>query len=257
MTRFVVHSSIANICTFGMSSGAVVCHCLRTLVAFWLTGHWRCHVMSMMSSTGSTTSDNDRQGALDDATDWPDSGPSDEHDGGTDRVQHNGHVPPVEPRSSFSSGADGDTLVHCGFDCGPPQPRKHMINKGNARSVCWVCNPCYCAMRAIIRSWSATPESKAMLDEMRCKDKLRWHALVRQCRIRPSTEEVGLADLRTRKKAVLDATQSMVQAFGAQDTADVLWLTKPRYIAHQIYVEGIDGGHAARQRSSGRCQVDT
>ena len=162
-------------------------------------------------------------------------------DGGTDRVQHNGHVTPVEPRSSFSSAADGDTLVHCDFDCGPPQPRKHMINKGNARSVCWVCNPCYSAMRAIIRSWSATPESKAMLDEMRCKDKLRWHALVRQCRIRPSTEEVGLADLRTRKKAVLDATQSMVQAFGVQDTADVFWLTKPRYIANQIYVEGIEG----------------
>ena len=197
--------------------------------------------MSTMSSTGSPTSDNDRQGALDDATDWPDSGPSDEHDGGTDRVQHNGHMTPVESRSSFSSAADGDTLVHCDFDCGPPQPRNHMINKGNARSVCWVCNLCYCAMRAISRSWSATPESKATLDEMRCKDKLRWHALVRQCRIRPSTEEVGLADLRTRKKAVLDATQSMVQAFGVQDTADVLWLTKPRYIAHQIYVEGIEG----------------
>ena len=26
-----------------------------------------------------------------------------------------------------------------------------------------------------------------------------------------------------------------------QGTADVLWLTKPRYIAHQIYVEGIEG----------------
>jgi len=27
----------------------------------------------------------------------------------------------------------------------------------------------------------------------------------------------------------------------AQDTADVLWLTKPRYIAHHMYVEGIEG----------------
>ena len=61
-------------------------------------------------------------------------------------------------------------------------------------------------MGAIIRSWGATPESKAMLVDMRRKDKLRWHALVRQRRIRPSTEELDLADLRTRKKAVLDAT---------------------------------------------------
>ena len=66
--------------------------------------------------------------------------------------------------------------------------------------------------------------------------------------MRPSTEEVGLADLRTRKKAVLDATQSMVQAFGVQDTADVLWLTKPRYIAHQIYVEGIEGSRCKTKK---------
>ena len=148
-----------------------------------------------MSSTGSSTSDNDRQAALDDATEWPDSGVSDEYDGATERHHHNGHVPTVEPRSYISSCTDGDTLVHCEFDCGPPLPRNNMINKGKARSVCWVCNPCFCAMRAIIRSWSATPESKAMLDDMRCKDKLRWHALVRQCLFRPSTEEFGLADL--------------------------------------------------------------
>ena len=33
----------------------------------------------------------------------------------------------------------------------------------------------------------------------------------------------------------------MVQAFGVQYTADILWLTRPRFIAHHIYVEGIEG----------------
>jgi hypothetical protein len=94
----------------------------------------RWQLKRMMSSTGSSISVNDRQAALDDATECPDSCASDEHDGGTDRLHHNGHVPPVEPRSAFSSGADGDTLVHCNFDCGPPQPRKRMINKGDSVS---------------------------------------------------------------------------------------------------------------------------
>jgi hypothetical protein len=40
-----------------------------------------------------------------------------------------------------------------------------------------------------------------MLDEMRTKEKSRWHALVRQCRIKQSIEEVGLTDLRARKKS--------------------------------------------------------
>ena len=33
----------------------------------------------------------------------------------------------------------------------------------------------------------------------------------------------------------------MTQAFGVRDTADILWLTRPRFIAHHIYVEGIEG----------------
>ena len=134
-----------------------------------------------------------------------------------------------------------DTLVTCEFDCGPPMPRKDMMNKAIARSLCWVFPPCYCAMRAIIRSWSATPETKAMLDNLRAKDKFRWHALVRQCRIRSSPEEAGLTNLRIREKAILDSTQSMAQAFGVRDTADVLWLTRPRFIAHHVYVEGMEG----------------
>ena len=99
-----------------------------------------------------------------------------------------------------SATKEEDTLVSCEFDCGPPLPRKNMVNKGNARSMCWVCPPCVCATRAIIRSWGSRPDTKNMLDEIRAKDKFRWHALVRQCRIRNTRDEVGLSDLRTRKK---------------------------------------------------------
>ena len=40
---------------------------------------------------------------------------------------------------------------------------------------------------------------------------------------------------------MLSTTQSMLQVVRVQDTADILWLTQPRYVAHQIYVEGILG----------------
>ncbi|MFM7980011.1 MAG: hypothetical protein ACKPKO_11915, partial [Candidatus Fonsibacter sp.] len=60
-----------------------------------------------------------------------------------------------------------------------------------------------------------------MLDNIRSKDKFRRQSLVRHCRIRMSTEEVGLADLRSRKKAVLDSTQTTAQARGVRGTADV------------------------------------
>ena len=33
----------------------------------------------------------------------------------------------------------------------------------------------------------------------------------------------------------------MSQAFGVRDTCDTLWLTQQRFIAHQVYVEGIAG----------------
>ena len=33
----------------------------------------------------------------------------------------------------------------------------------------------------------------------------------------------------------------MAQAFGVRDTSEVLWLTHDRFIAHQVYVEGIAG----------------
>ena len=72
-------------------------------------------------------------------------------------------------------------------------------------------------------------------------NKHKWYALVRQCRIRASVDEIGVSDIHSRKKAVLEATQSMVQALGVRDSSEVLWLTHDRFIAHQVYVEGIAG----------------
>ena len=33
----------------------------------------------------------------------------------------------------------------------------------------------------------------------------------------------------------------MVQAFGTRDMSEILWLTRERFVAHQVYVEGIAG----------------
>ena len=48
---------------------------------------------------------------------------------------------------------DVDTLVFCDFDCGPALPRKDLISKGNSRSHCLVCRPCYYAMHANVLLW--------------------------------------------------------------------------------------------------------
>ena len=149
---------------------------------------------------------------------------------------------PLSPKESLASEiVDDDTLISCDFQCGPPMPRSRMKNKANSMYPCWVCNPCFCAMKAIVRSWSSTPETKAMLDNIRKDDKPRWQALVRSCRIKASPDEVGLTDLGMRKKAACEATQVMLQTFGVQDSTEILWLTRKRFIAHQIYVEGIEG----------------
>jgi hypothetical protein len=60
-------------------------------------------------------------------------------------------------------------------------------------------------MRALVKSWSATPETKATLDDTRVNDKPRWHALVRQRRITKNLDEVGVPDLQARQKAVVEA----------------------------------------------------
>ena len=105
-------------------------------------------------------------------------------------------------------------------------------------------------MRALIRSYSARPESKAILENIRSTDKARWHSLVRQCRIRDTLADVGVDDLKNRKKAVVEGIVRMTQAFGVRDTTDVLWLTRSRFIAHQVYVEGIAGATLAEKEEA-------
>ena len=63
----------------------------------------------------------------------------------------------------------------------------------------------------------------------------------KQCRINSAPDEVGVADLRSRKKAVLESTQPMIQVLGVRDASDLLWLTRERRVAHHIYVETIAG----------------
>ena len=50
-----------------------------------------------------------------------------------------------------------------------------------------------------------------------------------------------MPDIRSRKKKLLESAQSMLQSFGIRDTTDIMWLTRSRYVAHLIYVEGIQG----------------
>jgi len=85
---------------------------------------------------------------------------------------------------------------------------------------------------------------------MRANDKSRWHALVRQCRITKNSDEIGLPDLMTRKKAVVESTLAMSQGFGVRDSTEILWLTQKRYIAHQVYVEGIPGATLAEKEQA-------
>jgi hypothetical protein len=49
----------------------------------------------------------------------------------------------------------------------------------------------------------------------------------------------------------------MSQAFGVRDTCEILWLTKQRFIAHQVYVEGIPGTTLEEKGSRGRGKVGT
>ena len=96
-------------------------------------------------------------------------------------------------------------------------------------------------MKSLTRSWSATPQSKKIIDDMRAHDKKRVYALVRQCRVRSNANEIGLADLQSRKQAVLESAQSITHAFGVHDMSAILRLTRQRFIARHVYVEGIAG----------------
>jgi hypothetical protein len=49
----------------------------------------------------------------------------------------------------------------------------------------------------------------------------------------------------------------MSQAFGVRDTCEILWLAKQRFIAHQVYVEGIIGKTLDEKGIRGRGKVGT
>ena len=106
-----------------------------------------------------------------------------------------------------------------------------MINKGNARSMCWVCLACFCSVRAIIISWGSQPDTKAMLDDIRSKDKYRWH-VARAAVARPILARRGLGSLQARNKAIMRSTQVMVQACGVRGATDIFWWTRSLSIAH-------------------------
>ena len=73
---------------------------------------------------------------MEDLAEWQDSCATDEHDSLTQCPTHGSTGTDSEMCSGVAK--EDDTLVSCAFDCGPPMPRKNMINKGNARSTCWV-----------------------------------------------------------------------------------------------------------------------
>ena len=80
---------------------------------------------------------------------WQDSPATEDMDSGTQWP-----APATGTDSELCSSAtkEEDTLVSCDFDCGPPLPRKSMVNKGNAACVGFA-HLVVCAMCAIIRSW--------------------------------------------------------------------------------------------------------
>jgi hypothetical protein len=49
----------------------------------------------------------------------------------------------------------------------------------------------------------------------------------------------------------------MAQAFGVRYMSEILWLTRERFIAHQVYVEGIAGATLQEKRTSGGSQVES
>ena len=48
----------------------------------------------------------------------------------------------------------------------------------------------------------------------------------------------------------------MSQAFGVRDTCEILWLTKQRFIAHQVYVEGIPGKNLEEKETAAEAKWD-
>ena len=76
----------------------------------------------------------DRPTDGDELAEWQDSGATSDVDSGTQCSSR--AIAATDSDLCSTIGKDDDTLVACEFDCGPPMPRKNMVNKGNARSAC-------------------------------------------------------------------------------------------------------------------------
>ena len=83
----------------------------------------------------------DRPTDGDELAEWQDSCATSDVDSGTQCSSR--AIAATDSDLCSTIGKGDDTLVTCEFDCGPPVPRKNMVNKGNARSACWVCPPCF------------------------------------------------------------------------------------------------------------------
>ena len=82
----------------------------------------------------SSTTVVDKQPPTEELAERHDSCGTDEQESLTQWPAHNNTG--ADSEMSVTVAKEDDTLVSCEFDCGPPMPGKHMMNKGNARSSC-------------------------------------------------------------------------------------------------------------------------
>ena len=154
-----------------------------------------------------------------------------------------GPPPPIDsgtPKSSSARAASDngqamEELAHCLYDCGPPMPPDKFVTGLN------ICKPCHAAQRSIIRTWAQDASTKAMLAKVRKEEPSRWFAMVRNCRIRSSPEELGVDSTLARKWWICESKTRFVQYVGINNESEIKWLSERRYIAHQVFVEGIQG----------------
>ena len=103
--------------------------------------------------------------------------------------------------------------------------------------------------RTVLRK--KNPESKKLLSDFR-KDPVRMNALIRRCRIRENPDELGVDTEHERRKEFLEARTTMEQYADVHDKAEAKWCTENRFIAHQIFHEGIEGDTLKECRENAR-----
>ena len=159
---------------------------------------------------------------------------------------------PAVPSTDTDDDGDGGKLWYlCLYKCGPRRPRGMFIPKGRQGSAVMVCHPCYNALKALEYSHGKTEKSKQLLSKFR-KGPDAFAALIRRTRIKVSHNEIGLDSLAERRKAFIEARSLMQQFLEISETWTALWLTEKRYIAHQIFVEGIEGDTLGECRKAAR-----